>query len=88
MPGKHKTKLTELLELSETQVLEAAASDPDALPTDASFWADATVVMPKNKQQITLKLDPEIIDFFKQGGRGCNTRINAVLKSYVEAHAR
>lgn len=88
MPAKNKTKLSELLALSDAQILEAAASDPDAQPTDADFWADATVTLPKNKQQITLKLDPEIIDFFKQGGRGCNTRINAVLKSYVQAQAK
>ena len=36
--------------MSEDEINEAAASDPDAQPTDADFWKDATVVMPKRKQ--------------------------------------
>jgi uncharacterized protein (DUF4415 family) len=51
---------------------------------DALFWETAEVIMPSVKQQITLKLAPQIIAYFKQHGRGVNTRINAVLKSYVE----
>jgi uncharacterized protein (DUF4415 family) len=37
------------------------------------------------KKQITLRLDPEIIDFFRQQGPGYQTRMNQVLRSYVEA---
>jgi len=51
---------------------------------DASFWEDARIDIPPGKQQITLKLDRNIIAYFRQHGRGVNTRINAVLKSYVE----
>ena len=36
--------------MSEDEINEAAASDPDAQPTDADFWKDATVVMPQRKQ--------------------------------------
>lgn len=38
------------------------------------------------KKQVTLRLDPEIIDFFREQGPGYQTRMNAVLRSYVEAH--
>lgn len=37
------------------------------------------------KRQITLRLDPEIIDFFRGQGPGYQTRMNQVLRSYVEA---
>ena len=35
--------------LTDEDIEEAASSDPDDPPTDASFWKDATVVMPENK---------------------------------------
>ena len=38
----------------------------------------------ENKQQVTVRLDPEVLAYFKAQGRGWQTRINAVLKSFVE----
>ncbi len=38
------------------------------------------------KQQLTLRLDEEVVDFFKKTGSGYQTRINALLRAYVEAH--
>jgi uncharacterized protein (DUF4415 family) len=43
------------------------------------------VLLPENKQQITLRLDPEVIRFFKRTGKGYQSRMGAVLRSYVEA---
>jgi uncharacterized protein (DUF4415 family) len=40
---------------------------------------------PQPKKQVTLRLDPEIIDFFRGQGPGYQTRMNQVLRSYVEA---
>jgi len=58
----------------------------DATATDADFWLGAEVNLPAVKQQVTLRLDPDIIEFFKADGLGYQTRINAVLRSYVKAH--
>lgn len=52
---------------------------------DEGFFAHARVRMPKRKQSVALRLDPEVLDWFKRGGRGYQTRINAVLRAYVEA---
>lgn len=53
------------------------------------FWANARVVYPEGpKKQLTIRLDPDIVAFFKTQGRGYQSRINAVLRSYVEAHRR
>jgi uncharacterized protein (DUF4415 family) len=38
------------------------------------------------KLQLTLRLDAKVLDWFKAQGKGYQTRINAVLRSYVEAH--
>ena len=58
----------------------------DAPETDADFWQVAEVNSPMVKQQVTLRIDPDIVDYFKARGQGYQTRINAVLRSYVKAH--
>ncbi len=60
----------------------------DIPETDEKFWANAKVNLPKTKQSLTLRLDPEVINWFKKNGKGYQTKINAVLKSYIEAHER
>jgi uncharacterized protein (DUF4415 family) len=41
-----------------------------------------------NKAQITLRLDSDVLEWFKRQGRGYQTRINALLRAYMEAHER
>jgi uncharacterized protein (DUF4415 family) len=38
------------------------------------------------KQQVTLRLDADVLAWFKAQGRGYQTKINALLRAYVEAH--
>ena len=50
------------------------------------IWETARKIYdPACKKQITLRLDPDVIDFFKAGGPGDQTRMNAVLRSYMLA---
>jgi uncharacterized protein (DUF4415 family) len=74
-----------LIEMTDEEVERRAATDPDAALTPPGFWDNATVLLPENKQQITLRLDPEVIRFFKRSGKGYQSRMGAVLRSYVEA---
>jgi uncharacterized protein (DUF4415 family) len=71
--------------VSDEEVERRAASDPDAGIIPPGFWDRAEVRMPENKQQITLRLDPDVIRWFKATGKGYQSRMGAVLKSYVEA---
>ena len=48
------------------------------------FWKDARVEMPRPKKAVTIRLDPEVLAWFKNQGKGYQTRINAVLKAYVK----
>ena len=59
-------------------------SDAPSLPD--AVWMKAATELPKTKQQITLRIDAEVLDFFKHTGKRYQSRINAVLRSYVEAH--
>jgi uncharacterized protein (DUF4415 family) len=53
---------------------------------DKAFFERTHVRMPARKRSISLRVDPDILDWFKKQGQGYQTRINAVLKAYVRAH--
>jgi uncharacterized protein (DUF4415 family) len=48
------------------------------------FFAKA-IFWPGPKKQITLRLDPDVLTFFRKQGEGYQSTINAVLRKYVEA---
>lgn len=48
-------------------------------------WSKARLVDPEPKKLISLRIDADIVDFFKQQGKGYQTRMNAVLRAYMEA---
>jgi uncharacterized protein (DUF4415 family) len=60
---------------------------PDEEGVDDEFdWEAVEVIRPEPKAAISLRIDPDILEFFKKDGKGYQTRINAVLQSYVKAH--
>ena len=70
----------------ETRPTRADAPEID-LPD--GFWDDAIPQEPRTKQPVTLRVDPDIIDFFKsQGPKGHLTRMHAVLRAYVDAQRK
>jgi uncharacterized protein (DUF4415 family) len=58
---------------------------PEAESLGADFWKTARVVMPGGKTSVHLRLDSDVVEWFKANGKGHLTRMNAVLKAYVEA---
>ena len=74
--------------LTDDDVKAAVADDPDAAPIlDAAWFAKARVAIPE-KKPISLRLDSDILAYFQQGGPRYQTRINQVLRAYVEAHKK
>ena len=57
----------------------------DIPPLDEDFFANAEVRMPQKKITVTMRVDPDVLDWFKSFGKGYQTRINAVLRSYMDA---
>ncbi len=51
-------------------------------------WSTVQVGIPGPKQQLTVRFDQDVIEWFKAQGAGYQTRMNAVLRSFVEAHKR
>ena len=39
-----------------------------------------------NKEQITLRIDHDVLEWFRQQGKGYQTKINALLRAYMEAN--
>ncbi|MGH7814002.1 MAG: BrnA antitoxin family protein [Candidatus Binataceae bacterium] len=75
--------------LTDEEIEEAARSDPDAAPiADAEWFKNARLVMPERKVPVSIRIDREVVDWFKSHGRRYQTRINAVLRSYVQAHRK
>ncbi|QRP65384.1 BrnA antitoxin family protein [Rhodanobacter sp. FDAARGOS 1247] len=74
--------------------LQAVADKPDVdidysdIPAlSPEFWATHRPVRSEPKAQVTLRIDREVLDYFKSGGTGYQTRINDVLRSFVAAHS-
>jgi uncharacterized protein (DUF4415 family) len=62
-----------------------SADAPDAESLGAEFWSSARVVMPTGKTSVHLRLDNDVVEWFRAHGKGHLTRMNAVLRAYVEA---
>jgi uncharacterized protein (DUF4415 family) len=82
--------------LEEDRLITAAAkSDPDALPlTDEQMRAMVPMRLlrgrPKlanKKQLVSIRYSPEVIDYFRASGAGWQSRMDAVLKDYIEARS-
>jgi len=55
----------------------------DISEADASFWQDATIVIPDAKTKLTIRIDTDVYRWFTAQGPGYQTRMNAVLRSYM-----
>ena len=76
--------------MTEEELEAAIASDPDeaGLQHNLDNWDNVIIGFPKPKRQLTVRLDGDIIEWFKDSGKGYQTRVNAVLRSYVEMQKR
>ena len=51
---------------------------------DDGFWRTAHVRLPVKKVSVTLRLDKDLLSWFRASGQGYQTRINAILRSYMK----
>jgi uncharacterized protein (DUF4415 family) len=90
-PSKTKAKRgtatdwNKLRRMSAAKIRAGIEVDPDAHPTDAAFWQGAKVVLPRRKAVVTMRLDADLLAWFRQH-HGYQTRINAILRTYMKAH--
>ena len=72
-----------LKEIATTPDSEIAYSDISALSPE--FWKNAKVVFPQPKKKVTIRINTDVLDWFKKEGKGYQSRINAVLRSFKES---
>jgi uncharacterized protein (DUF4415 family) len=80
---KGKTDWAAVDALTDEEIAEAARNDPDAVPLDVD-WSEAVLVIPPKKQAISIRVDEDVLDYFKKQGAGYQRRMNAVLRSYMD----
>ncbi len=73
--------------LTDEDIERAIAGDPDsAPPLDADWFRKAELVIPAAKTATSIRVDSDVMGWFKTQGRGWQTRMNAVLRAYAKAH--
>ncbi|HEV2554476.1 MAG TPA: BrnA antitoxin family protein [Bosea sp. (in: a-proteobacteria)] len=85
---KSQTDWARIDALTDEEIEAAARSDPDWDGLLDLDWSKVEITRPARKQAISIRLDEDVLDFFKRGGAGYQKRINAVLRSYVTAAAK
>jgi uncharacterized protein (DUF4415 family) len=70
--------------VTPAEIRRAILADPDANPTNDAFWKSAKVVMPEPKEIVTMRLDADLLRWLRRRP-GYQTRINAILRAYMQA---
>ena len=85
MKNTKTASLEDIRAMQRRGEVKAPSGDAEALDMPDGFWDDAEVVERQPKQSVHLRVDADILDYFKSGGKGHLTRMNAVLRTYVDA---
>lgn len=73
-------------QLTDAEIEAAIAADPDAAPVLDEAWFKGADIVPPGKLPTSIRLDADVVDWFKSQGRGWQTRMNGVLRAYAKAH--
>jgi uncharacterized protein (DUF4415 family) len=84
VPRKIRSDLDKLRRLTDAEIEASIANDPDWEEFKDIDWSKAVLVLPPKKKAISIRVDEDVLDYFKKEGAGYQRRINAVLRSYVQ----
>ena len=82
--GGDRTDWARVDAMTDEDILQNMRDDPDWADFIDIDWSKAQVVYPQAKKAISIRLDEDVVDFFKAAGKGYQTRINAVLRSFID----
>ncbi|PSJ60506.1 BrnA antitoxin family protein [Kumtagia ephedrae] len=86
--GEGRTNLERLDTITDEEIEAQMRDDPDWADFSEIDWSKVVAVFPVSKHAISIRLDKDVIDFFKATGKGYQTRINAVLRHYMQEAAK
>ena len=82
--GRPRTDWARVDALTDEEIEAAVRDDPDSPPiVDEEWFATATLVLPSAKEQISIRLDRDVLEHFRRYPR-YQTRINAILRAAME----
>jgi len=81
-PSHGRANLARLRRVSEAEIARTSPEELRDLPAD--FWDDAVPVLPTAKVPISLRVDADVLEFFRETGPRYQSRMNAVLRSYMD----
>jgi uncharacterized protein (DUF4415 family) len=81
-PSRGKADLRLLRQMSDADIRRSAPPELAELPDD--FWDEAELVAPQTKIPISLRVDSDVLDWFRDEGPRYQSRMNAVLRSYMQ----
>jgi uncharacterized protein (DUF4415 family) len=81
---KSETDLARLRAMTDEEIEASIANDPDWEEFKDLDWSKAVLVIPPKKKAISIRVDEDVLDFFRKEGSGYQRRINAVLRSYMQ----
>jgi uncharacterized protein (DUF4415 family) len=70
--------------LTDAEIAAAVADDPDAAPLDLDWTKDIRIVEPPAKQAISIRIDGDVLAWFRANSDRYQSKINAVLRAYME----
>ena len=85
--GESKTDWAKVDAMTEEELEASIAADPDDVHEELD-WSKAIKGLPPFKKHINIRIDEDVLDWFKATGRGYQTRMNNVLRAYVESRKR
>jgi len=85
---KGKTDWARVDALTDEDIEAAIADDPDWQEFKNIDWSEAVLVIPPRKKAISIRIDEDVLDFFKREGDGYQRRMNAVLRSYMQQKSK
>src|SRR5271169_4791158 len=78
-----RTNWKRVRRMTDAKIDAAIAHDADWAEFKDFDWSRADLSIPPKKKAISIRLDEDILSFFKHSGDGYQRRINAVLRSFV-----
>ncbi len=86
---RNRTDIERVRGIPDAEIEADAARDPDVAPLlDDRWFAEARIVRPTRKVAISMRIDPDVFEFFRKTGRGYQTRMNRVLRAFMERAMR
>jgi uncharacterized protein (DUF4415 family) len=87
-PEESRTDMGRLRRMTEAQLADRIADDPDWKDVGEDWHLQAEAVMPVQKKLFSMRVDADVLAWFRSQGAGYQTRMNAVLRSFMEYEMR